>query len=152
MEQETALYGFTSQYSASKTLRFKSIPRGYPFENILSRYKEQFVIYQQKKVSINELHKNQVLCSLNFKQESTNYKVRSAFEKAEGLVVVDEPAEKKYPMPLDVTNQDPVFVGRIRKDIANENGLTFWIVGDHIKKGAALNAVQIALYMIKNKK
>lgn len=55
-------------------------------------------------------------------------------------------------MPLDVTNQDPVFVGRIRKDIANENGLTFWIVGDHIKKGAALNAVQIALYMIKNKK
>lgn len=77
---------------------------------------------------------------------------RKAFEKAEGLVVVDEPAEKKYPMPLDVTNQDPVFVGRIRKDIANENGLTFWIVGDQIKKGAALNAVQIALYMIKNKK
>ena len=77
---------------------------------------------------------------------------REAFSKAEGVVLVDEPAEKKYPMPLFVANQDPVYVGRIRKDIANENGLTFWIVGDQIKKGAALNAVQIAQYMIKNKK
>lgn len=75
-----------------------------------------------------------------------------AFKAANGLVVVDEPADKKYPMPLDITNQDPVYVGRIRKDITNENGLTFWVVGDQIKKGAALNAVQIAQYMIANKK
>lgn len=78
--------------------------------------------------------------------------VRSAFEAAEGLVVVDAPAEKKYPMPLDVAGQDPVFVGRLRKDLTNENGLSFWIVGDQIKKGAALNAVQIAQYIIKHKK
>ena len=78
--------------------------------------------------------------------------VRSAFEAAEGLVVVDAPAEKKYPMPLDVAGQDPVFVGRQRKDLTNENGLSFWIVGDQIKKGAALNAVQIAQYIIKHKK
>ena len=78
--------------------------------------------------------------------------VRNAFEAAEGLVVVDAPAEKKYPMPLDVAGQDPVFVGRLRKDLTNENGLSFWIVGDQIKKGAALNAVQIAQYIIKHKK
>ena len=77
---------------------------------------------------------------------------RKAFESAEGIVVVDEPAEKRYPMPLDIANQDPVYVGRIRKDLANPNGITFWIVGDQIKKGAALNAVQIAQYILKHKK
>lgn len=79
-------------------------------------------------------------------------RVREAFEQAEGLVVVDNPAEKKYPMPLDVANQDPVFVGRLRKDLTNDRGLSFWVVGDQIKKGAALNAVQIAQYMLSHKK
>ncbi len=73
---------------------------------------------------------------------------RRAFESAEGLVVIDEPAAKKYPMPLDAAGKDPVYAGRLRKDLANPNGLTFWLVGDQIKKGAALNAVQIAQYMI----
>ena len=73
---------------------------------------------------------------------------REAFGKAEGLVVIDEPAAKKYPMPLDAAGKDPVYAGRLRKDIANPNGLTFWLVGDQIKKGAALNAVQIAQYML----
>ena len=77
---------------------------------------------------------------------------KKAWSNGEGLVVLDEPKNKKYPMPLDIANQDPVYVGRIRKDLANENGLTFWIVGDQIKKGAALNAVQIAQYMIVHKK
>jgi len=77
--------------------------------------------------------------------------VRSAMQKAEGLVVEDDPKMSKYPMPLFAADQDPVFVGRLRKDIANPKGLTFWCVGDQIKKGAALNAVQIAEYMIKNK-
>ena len=81
----------------------------------------------------------------------TPEEAREAFSKAEGVILVDEPAEKKYPMPLFVANQDPVYVGRIRKDLANENGLTFWLVGDQIKKGAALNAVQIAQYMLKHK-
>lgn len=77
---------------------------------------------------------------------------REAFSKANGVVVIDNPANKKYPMPLFVANQDPVYVGRIRKDLTNEKGLSFWVVGDQIKKGAALNAVQIAQYMIANKK
>lgn len=74
---------------------------------------------------------------------------REAFAKADGLVLQDNPAEKDYPMPLFVANAEPVYVGRIRKDISNPNGLAFWIVGDQIKKGAALNAVQIAEYLIK---
>lgn len=76
--------------------------------------------------------------------------VRKAFEKAEGLVVADDPANKKYPMPLHVADKDPVYVGRLRKDLSNPNGIAFWIVGDQIKKGAALNAVQIAQWILKN--
>ena len=74
---------------------------------------------------------------------------REAFAKGEGLVLQDNPAEKEYPMPLFLAGKDPVYVGRIRKDLTNDCGLTFWIVGDQIKKGAALNAVQIAEYLIK---
>jgi len=78
--------------------------------------------------------------------------VRRAFAGAEGLVVMDNPAEKVYPMPLFTAGKDPVYVGRIRKDISNPNGLSFWIVGDQIKKGAALNAVQIAQYILAHRK
>ena len=68
------------------------------------------------------------------------------------MVVIDEPAAKRYPMPLDAAGEDPVYVGRIRRDTADPNGLTLWLVGDQIKKGAALNAVQIAQYLIANGK
>ena len=74
---------------------------------------------------------------------------RAAFSKAEGVVVIDNPAKKEYPMPLDLSGKDPVYVGRIRKDLTNDNGLSFWSVSDQIRKGAALNAVQIAEYLIK---
>ena len=71
--------------------------------------------------------------------------------KAEGLVIEDDPKNFKYPMPLFSAGKDPVYVGRIRKDYTNANGLAFWCVGDQIKKGAALNAIQIAEYIVKNK-
>ena len=74
--------------------------------------------------------------------------VRETLKKAEGVVVIDEPLKGKYPMPLYVAGRDEVFVGRIRKDLAVENGLTLWAVGDQIRKGAALNAIQIAEYLI----
>lgn len=76
---------------------------------------------------------------------------REAFEKAEGIVVMDNMEKKEYPMPLFLSGVNPVYVGRIRKDISNPNGLTFWSVSDQIKKGAALNAVQIAQYLIKQR-
>lgn len=68
---------------------------------------------------------------------------REAFAKAPGIVVMDDPANKCYPMPLFLAGKDPVYVGRIRRDLTSENGLTFWCVSDQIRKGAALNAVQI---------
>lgn len=77
---------------------------------------------------------------------------REAFSKAEGLVLMDNPANKEYPMPLFIAGKDPVYVGRIRADLANPCGLNFWVVGDQIKKGAALNAVQIAQYILSHRK
>ncbi len=76
---------------------------------------------------------------------------KAAFAKAPGIELIDEPAEKKYPMPLFLSGKDPVHVGRIRKDLSNPNGLAFWCVSDQIRKGAALNAVQIAEYLIREK-
>lgn len=76
---------------------------------------------------------------------------KEAFKKAEGVVLIDNPDKKEYPMPLMLAGHDPVYVGRIRKDLTNPNGLTFWSVSDQIRKGAALNAVQIAEYIIKNR-
>ena len=74
---------------------------------------------------------------------------KEAFAKADGVVLMDEPENKQYPMPLDIAGKDGVYVGRVRSDISNPKGLTFWTVSDQIKKGAALNAVQIAEYLIK---
>ena len=76
--------------------------------------------------------------------------VKSALSNFEGVIVKDNPDEMEYPMPLYTSNQDEVFVGRIRKDYSIKNGLNLWVVGDQIRKGAALNALQIAEYMIKH--
>lgn len=76
--------------------------------------------------------------------------VTKAFESFEGLTVIDNPAKNEYPMPLFVSGKDDVYVGRIRQDVTDPNSITFWCVGDQIKKGAALNAVQIAEWLIKN--
>lgn len=76
--------------------------------------------------------------------------VRAALAAMPGVVVMDDPAAKVYPMPLVSSGTDPVYVGRIRKDITNPNGITFWCVSDQILKGAALNAVQIGEYLVKN--
>jgi len=85
---------------------------------------------------------------LETEEELSVAQVREAFEKFEGLTVIDNPQAKQYPMPLFVAGKDDVYVGRLRKDITNPKGLTFWCVGDQIKKGAALNAVQIAEWLI----
>ena len=84
-------------------------------------------------------------------QALTVEQVRVAFEKAEGITVQDNPAQKEYPMPLFISEKDDVYVGRIRQDLTNPNGISFWCVSDQIKKGAALNAVQIAEYLVKTK-
>ncbi len=76
--------------------------------------------------------------------------VQNALKNGPGVTLEDDPANKKYPMPLFVAGKDDVYVGRIRKDLTNPKGLSLWVVGDQIKKGAALNAVQIAEYLVNN--
>jgi aspartate-semialdehyde dehydrogenase len=76
---------------------------------------------------------------------------KKAFRNAKGIVLIDNPEKNEYPMPLFVSGCDEVYVGRVRKDLTNPNGLTFWVVADQIRKGAALNAVQIAEYLIDKK-
>lgn len=74
--------------------------------------------------------------------------VRRAMEQSPGLEVVDDPASGRYPMPLEAAGSDPVYVGRIRRDLTDPCGIALWVVADQIKKGAALNAVQIAQYLV----
>ncbi|MEM9836588.1 MAG: aspartate-semialdehyde dehydrogenase [Bacteroidota bacterium] len=89
--------------------------------------------------------------------ESVNVEFEKPFDLAEvkellanapGVIVEDEPAKNKYPMPRFAKNRDEVFVGRIRRDESIENGLNLWIVADNLRKGAATNAVQIAEYLV----
>lgn len=76
--------------------------------------------------------------------------VKAALEKAPGVVVIDRHEPCGYPMPLGLSGTDPVYVGRIRKDLADPHGIALWSVGDQIRKGAALNAIQIAEWLIEN--
>ena len=76
---------------------------------------------------------------------------QQAIAAAPGCRLVDDPATLTYPMPLDTAGKDDVFVGRVRKDLSDDNGLTFWLSGDQIRKGAALNAVQIGEYLVQKR-
>lgn len=78
-------------------------------------------------------------------------KARELFASFPGIVVVDDLPNKKYPMPMDCTGRDEVFVGRIREDLSSPNGLVFWCVSDNLRKGAATNAVQIVELLIRGK-
>ena len=96
---------------------------------------------------------------LNSHSESINIELEKNFDlkdvvnyfsKAKGLTVYDDPKELKYPTPLEMAGKDDVYVGRIRRDFSVDNGLNIWVVADNIRKGAALNAVQIAELLIKS--
>lgn len=76
---------------------------------------------------------------------------RAILERAPGLVVVDNPRESLYPTPLDVAGNDPVYVGRIRSDPSHGRGLALWVVGDNLRKGAALNAIQVFELVARNR-
>jgi len=82
--------------------------------------------------------------TIEAEKEITPEKARELFNQAPGVEVIDDPAANAYPMPLFVAGQDTCFVGRIRKDFSAVNALSFWVVGDQLRKGAATNAVQIA--------
>ena len=83
------------------------------------------------------------------KRVLTVERVKEAIAKAPGCRLVDDLANKKYPMPLDTSDQDTVFVGRIRPDLTDECGVALWCCGDQVRKGAATNAIQIAELLIR---
>lgn len=87
--------------------------------------------------------------TIETEKKLTADKVRELLSKAPGVKVVDNPGIKEYPMPLHTSGQDLCYVGRIREDIAFDNGITFWVSGDQLRKGAATNAIQIAELLIK---
>lgn len=92
--------------------------------------------------------------TLTFENEIDVKKAKELLKDAEGVKLMDDPNNKVYPMPLDTTDQDLVYVGRIRKDLTRDDNksLTLWCCGDQVRKGAATNAVQIAIKYIENNK
>ncbi len=87
--------------------------------------------------------------NIEFEEDFDLQEVKRLLEAEEGLLVVDDPANLKYPMPKDAHGKDEVFVGRIRRDETQANSLNLWVVADNLRKGAATNAVQIAEYLVK---
>jgi aspartate-semialdehyde dehydrogenase len=86
--------------------------------------------------------------NIEFHQDFDLNEVRQLLASAPGVVLTDDPANQKYPMPMDAHERDEVFVGRIRRDESQPNTLNMWIVSDNLRKGAATNAVQIAEYLV----
>ena len=99
------------------------------------------------RVPVMRAHSEAIWCETE--DELSIEDVKAAFEKAPGVTLFDNPAKSEYPMPLPLAGCDDVFVGRLRKDITNPKGIAFWTVSDQIRKGAALNAVQIAEYLMR---
>jgi aspartate-semialdehyde dehydrogenase len=89
--------------------------------------------------------------TIETEHEITPEKAREVLKSAPGIIVVDEPENLKYPMPVHCSGTDEVYVGRIRKDLAFEKGLSFWVVADQLRKGAATNAIQIAEKLLEEK-
>jgi aspartate-semialdehyde dehydrogenase len=87
---------------------------------------------------------------VEFERAMSADEARDILRSAPGVVVVDDPKRSEYPMPLHVAGQDPVFVGRIRTDPSHPRGLALWVVGDNLRKGAALNAIQVFELLARN--
>ena len=127
---------------------------GYTKEEMKMYNETQKIMHSDVKCSatcvrVSSLRSHSESIWLETERELDINEVREAIKNGEGLTLQDDPANLIYPMPLDTAGKDDIYVGRIRKDLAFEHGLTLWISGDQIRKGAALNAVQIAEYLVK---
>ncbi len=100
-------------------------------------------------VRVPVVRSHSIMATVKTADKLTVEQVQQAIANAPGCVLVDNPAEKKYPMPLDTSDQDLVFVGRIRKDLTDDNSIVLWCCGDQVRKGAATNAIQIAELLTK---
>ena len=102
-------------------------------------------------VRVPVVRSHSISVSLHFDKHISVEEARAAIAGAPGCRLVDDLASKQYPMPLDTSNQDIVFVGRIRPDLTDDNGLCLWCCGDQVRKGAATNAIQIAELLIRDR-
>ena len=100
-------------------------------------------------VRVPVVRSHSISVSLHFDRPVSVKEAQAVIAKAPGCRLVDDLANKQYPMPLDTSDQDIVFVGRIRPDLTDDNGLCLWCCGDQVRKGAATNAIQIAELLIK---
>ena len=100
-------------------------------------------------VRVPVVRSHSISVSIHFDRHVTVEEVRNVIAKAPGCKLVDDLSKKMYPMPLDTSDQDIVFVGRIRPDLTDDNGICLWCCGDQVRKGAATNAIQIAELLAK---
>ena len=129
-------------------------PNGYTKEEMKMYNETQKIMHTDAKCSamcvrVSSLRSHSESVWIETERPISVEEAREAFAAAPGVTLKDDPSQLVYPMPLETAGLDDIFVGRIRKDLSDENGLTFWLSGDQIRKGAALNAVQIAEYLIK---
>ena len=129
-------------------------PNGYTKEEMKMFNETQKIMHSDVRCSamcvrVSSLRSHSESVWIETERKITVEEARKAFQSAPGIILKDDPSQLVYPMPLETAGHDEVYVGRIREDLAFENGLTFWLSGDQIRKGAALNAVQIAEYILQ---
>ena len=129
-------------------------PNGYTKEEMKMYNETRKIMHSDVKTSatcvrVSSLRSHSESVWMETEQPLTVEQVRNALASAPGVTLKDDPQNYVYPMPLESAGKDDVYVGRIRQDLSDDCGLTFWLSGDQIRKGAALNAVQIAEYLVK---
>jgi len=148
----------------SKQISFNAIPHIGDFEGNGYTNEEMKMVWETRKIFVDEEITISATCvripvfyghseSINIETGSpiSAENVRDLLENAPGVTVIDEQVAGGYPTPVtDASGSDPVFVGRIRKDISHPNGISLWVVSDNVRKGAALNSIQIAEVLIKH--
>ena len=127
---------------------------GYYSEEVKMREETQKILHAEIAISTTCVRVPVAICHseaihLEFDHPMTPEEARDRLAAFPGIVVIDDPANAKYPMPIDATGCDETFVGRIRPDSSNANGIALWVVSDNLRKGAATNAVQIAEELVK---
>ena len=128
-------------------------PNGYTKEEMKMYNETRKIMHTDAKCSatcvrVSSLRSHSESVWIETEQPISVEQAQKAIAEAKGCTLVDNPATLTYPMPLETAGKDDIFVGRVRKDISDDNGLTFWLSGDQIRKGAALNAVQIGEYLV----
>ena len=131
-------------------------PNGYTKEEMKMYNETQKIMHTDAKCSamcvrVSSLRSHSESVWIETERPISVEEAQQALAAAPGVTLKDDPSNLVYPMPLETAGHDDVYVGRVRKDISDENGLTFWLSGDQIRKGAALNAVQIGEYLIEKK-